>query len=79
MSIMSTLGILAVAAALVAPPAGGDDFRWSGAVAPGKVLEIKGVNGGIKAGAASGSEVASRAAAATPPKWRSRWSSTAGE
>jgi hypothetical protein len=57
MSIMSTLGILAVAAALVAPPAGGDDFRWSGAVAPGKVLEIKGVNGGIKAGPASGSDV----------------------
>ena len=51
------LGILALAAALAAPSARGEDFRWSGAVAPGKVLEIKGVNGGIEASPASGSEV----------------------
>jgi putative adhesin len=52
----STLGVLALAAALAAPAARAEDFRWSGAVAPGKVLEIKGVNGGIEAGPASGSE-----------------------
>ena len=57
MRITSTLGGLAVAAVLAAPPAQAEDFRWSGAIAPGKVLEIKGVNGGIEAGPASGSEV----------------------
>ena len=57
MRLTSTLGVLAVAAALVAPSARAEDFRWSGAVAPGKILEIKGVNGGIEAGPASGGEV----------------------
>jgi len=57
MRITSTLGVLAVAAVLAAPAARAEDFRWSGAIARGKVLEIKGVNGGIEAGPASGSEV----------------------
>jgi hypothetical protein len=57
MRVTSTLGALALAAALTAAPAHAEDFRWSGAVAPGKVLEIKGVNGGIEAGPAAGSEV----------------------
>ena len=57
MRITSSLSVLAVTAALAAPSARGEDFRWSGAVAPGKILEIKGVNGGIQAGPASGSEV----------------------
>lgn len=53
----STLGVLALAVALAAPAARGEDFRWSGAVAPGRVLEIKGVNGAIHASSASGGEV----------------------
>ncbi len=57
MRITSTLGVLAAAAVLAAPAARAEDFRWSGAIARGKVLEIKGVNGGIEAGPASGSEV----------------------
>jgi len=57
MRITSALGVLAVAAALAAPSARGEEFRWSGTVAPGKVLEIKGVNGGIEARPASGGEV----------------------
>ncbi|PYQ54237.1 MAG: hypothetical protein DMF78_06705 [Acidobacteria bacterium] len=57
MRITSTLVVLAAAAVLAAPAARAEDFRWSGAIARGKVLEIKGVNGGIEAGPASGSEV----------------------
>lgn len=53
----SALGVMALAAALAAPSARGEDFHWSGAVAPGKVIEIKGVNGGIDAGPASGGQV----------------------
>ena len=34
-----------------------DDFRWTGQIARGKSLEIKGVNGPIKASVASGSQV----------------------
>jgi len=33
-----------------------DEFRWSGTVAPGQTIEIKGINGDIKTEAASGSE-----------------------
>ncbi len=57
MRVKSVLGILILAAAVVAPSARAQDFRWSGATAPGKVLEIKGINGGIEAGPATGSEV----------------------
>lgn len=35
----------------------GDDFRWTGQIARGKSIEIKGVNGPIKASAASGNQV----------------------
>jgi hypothetical protein len=35
----------------------GQAFRWSGAIAQGKAIEIKGVNGSITASAAPGSEV----------------------
>ncbi|HKC12309.1 MAG TPA: DUF4097 family beta strand repeat-containing protein [Vicinamibacteria bacterium] len=51
---MLTLGLFA--AALVAP-AFGADFHWQGKVAAGATVEIKGVNGGIDASAAPGSDV----------------------
>ena len=35
----------------------GEEFEWSGRVAPGKSIEIKGVNGGIFVEAGTGSEV----------------------
>jgi hypothetical protein len=35
----------------------GQAFRWSGAIPKGKAIEIKGVNGGITASLATGSEV----------------------
>ena len=34
-----------------------DDFRWQGRIAQGSAIEIKGVNGDVRAEAASGSEV----------------------
>jgi len=39
------------------PAQAGDQFRWSGRVAQGKSIEIKGVNGGISAEPASGDEL----------------------
>ena len=35
----------------------GDAFQWHGVVAEGRTIEIKGVNGDVKAEAASGHEV----------------------
>jgi hypothetical protein len=43
--------------ALSAAPLAAEDFHWQGAVAQGKAIEIKGVNGGIEASAGPGSEV----------------------
>ncbi|HXE58948.1 MAG TPA: DUF4097 family beta strand repeat-containing protein [Gemmatimonadales bacterium] len=53
------LGALAGAASLPAVPlhAVQDEFRWSGRLAAGKVVEIKGVNGDVSATAAGGNEV----------------------
>jgi hypothetical protein len=42
---------------LATPAIQGQDWRWSGAVAAGKTIEIKGVNGDIRAVAGSGREV----------------------
>jgi DUF4097 and DUF4098 domain-containing protein YvlB len=57
----ATLGCLALALGLTVsqPAAQGQrqDFRWAGAVERGKTLEIKGVNGDIRAEAASGDQV----------------------
>jgi hypothetical protein len=44
------------ALALFAGPAAAQDFHWTGALGPGKRLEIKGVNGSIRATLASGGE-----------------------
>jgi len=50
---MVFLQLLAIATALQ----GTQDFRWSGTVAAGKTIEIKGVNGDIRAGIATGNQV----------------------
>jgi putative adhesin len=51
------LALLAPLAALaVAGTARSEDFHWQGHVPPGKVLEIKGVNGAIEAAPAAGGE-----------------------
>ena len=34
-----------------------DDFRWTVVIAPGKTIEIKGVNGAVRAELASGTQV----------------------
>jgi hypothetical protein len=39
------------------PKRAGQDFEWSGRVAPGKSIEVKGVNGGIIAEAGTGTQV----------------------
>src|ERR1700736_2560897 len=51
--------LLAVLPAAVGLRAESDDalFRWSGKLAPGRQIEIKGVNGGIRAEATSSSDV----------------------
>ncbi len=53
---MRTLFLLAVAAVLPAFAVEGD-FQWSGQLQPGQTLEIKGVNGGIRADYAAGQQV----------------------
>src|SRR5262249_42546047 len=47
------LAVLTISAA----PLAAEDFHWQGALARGKAIEIKGVNGGIEATAGSGREV----------------------
>jgi hypothetical protein len=42
---------------LAAAPVAAEDFRWEGVLEPGQLVEIKGVNGGVTAEAASGGEV----------------------
>lgn len=50
-SLLLPLGLLAIAAPLAA-----QDFRWHGAIASGKRLEIRGINGAVHAVRAAGSE-----------------------
>ncbi len=45
------------AALLVAAPAAAQDFHWNGRLAAGKRLEIKGVNGSIRAMATTGDQI----------------------
>lgn len=55
---MRGLGSALVAAGLlVASPAAAEDFRWSGNLESGQLVEIKGVNGDVEAVAASGDRV----------------------
>lgn len=58
---MSRLLALALLAAAAAPAAAQQDFEWHGRIAEGKVLEIRGVNGDVRAVAASGDQVTVRA------------------
>lgn len=52
------IGLALVAAGLlVASPAAAEDFRWSGALERGQLVEIKGVNGDVDAVATSGDRV----------------------
>ena len=50
---MLVMQLLAIAAAFQGTP----DFRWSGVVAPGRTIEIKGVNGAIHAVSTGGTKV----------------------
>lgn len=56
---MKTLAILTLALSAATAPALAQEpaWNWKGTVASGKQIEIKGVNGAIRASAASGSEV----------------------
>jgi len=58
---MKRLGLASVAVmalALAVPAAAAQqEFNWSGAVADGKAVEIKGINGGIEATGSAGGEV----------------------
>lgn len=54
---MRTALIAAFLSAATVASASAQDFRWTGRVAAGKRLEIKGVNGDVRATAAAGSEV----------------------
>ncbi len=49
--------MLLAAAPLLAAPAFAQDFHWNGHLAAGKRLEIKGVNGSIRAVAATGDDI----------------------
>src|SRR6266513_1792532 len=54
---IAILALLPAVAALTLVPraaAAQDEFHWKGKVAPGKAIEIKGVNGDVRAVAGSG-------------------------
>ena len=55
---MATLRIPATIAValLVAATAAAQDFHWTGALTPGKRLEIRGVNGDVRATLAAGAQ-----------------------
>jgi hypothetical protein len=58
MRLLSTAFIVALAApSLVAQEQQGRDFRWEGAVAPGKWVKLQNINGDVEVMAASGNRV----------------------
>jgi hypothetical protein len=57
MRIIRAIVLALVAFGALAPLARPSDFSWHGSVAPGHSIEIKGVNGAIRAERASGAEV----------------------
>ena len=56
MNTRTLIGILLAGVAATAAAQGGD-FRWTGKLAPGKRLEIKGVNGDVRATAATDDQI----------------------
>jgi hypothetical protein len=50
-------GLVAAAGSAAAASAATQDFAWDGRVAPGQAVEIKGINGDVDAGPASGDRV----------------------
>jgi len=57
MRVIRAIVLTLVAIGALAPLARPSDFNWHGRLAPGQSVEIKGVNGAIRAERASGSEV----------------------
>lgn len=53
----ATVMATVIGAALAGPALGADDFRWQGRLASGAAIEIKGVNGKIRADGAAGDAV----------------------
>ena len=53
-NITALAGLTMVALVAVPTPALGQDFEWSGQLAAGKTLEVKGVNGNVEAHGVSG-------------------------
>jgi hypothetical protein len=53
---MTKLWTVVAMTMLVASPAAAQDFKWHGALAKGKTLEVRGVSGTIRASRATGSE-----------------------
>jgi DUF4097 and DUF4098 domain-containing protein YvlB len=53
---MNRLAVAGCLALLLAPAAAAQDFQWKGRIASGKWLEVKGVNGSVRAQAATGAE-----------------------
>ena len=51
------LAILFAAAGVAAATDGGNNFHWTGRLAPGQLIEIKGVNGSIRAESTSSKDV----------------------
>lgn len=60
-NVASCLAVLALAAAPAALAGQAEDWSWSGKVAKGQQVEVKGVNGGITVTAASGDSIEARA------------------